>query len=87
MHTFKVVKEPFGWAVRLGEVMSTPFWSRELAVQEANCLCEALRRHGEPAQVVVEQATVEIGEPTRSFAPLSSEGLRAFRERQAARRP
>ena len=85
MHTFKVVKEPFGWAVRLGEVMSTPFWSRELAVREANCLCEALRRHGQPAQVVVEQ-TMETGEPVRSFAPLSSEGLKAFWAREAVRR-
>jgi hypothetical protein len=65
--------------------MSTPFWSRELAVQEANCLCEALRRHGEPAQVMVEQV-MEMGEPTRSFAPLSSEALRVFWKRQAARR-
>lgn len=54
MHTFKVVKEPHGWAVRLGCAMSTPFWSRELAVREANNLCNALRGHGVGAEVVVE---------------------------------
>jgi len=54
MHTFKVVKQPVGWAIRLGDGMSTSFWSRDLAVQEANCLCEALRRHGQLAEVEVE---------------------------------
>ena len=55
MHTFKVVKEPCGWAVRLGYGMSTPFWSRAAAIQEANRLCDALRSHGEAAEVVIEQ--------------------------------
>ena len=55
MHTFKVVKEQHGWAVRLGHGMSTPFWSRVVAIQEANCLCEALRSHGEAAEVVIEE--------------------------------
>jgi len=55
MHTFKVVKEPHGWAVRLGHGMTTPFWSRAVAIQEANCLCDALRRHGEVAEVVIEE--------------------------------
>ena len=55
MHTFRVVKEQHGWAVRLGEGMSTPFWTRALAVQEANCLCDGLRRHGQRAEVVVEE--------------------------------
>ncbi|MFZ5720148.1 MAG: hypothetical protein ACOY5Y_11875 [Pseudomonadota bacterium] len=54
MHVFKVVKEPYGWAVRMDEAMSTPFWSRELAVQEANCLCDELRSHGVLAEVIVE---------------------------------
>ncbi len=55
MHTFKVVKEPHGWAVRLGGGMSTLFWSRALVIQEANCLCDALRSHGEAAEVVIEE--------------------------------
>lgn len=54
MRTFKVVKEPHGWSVRLGEAMATPFWARDLAIQEANCLCQALLRHGESAEVVIE---------------------------------
>ena len=54
MHTFKVVKEPYGWAVRLNSGMVTPFWSWALAVQEANCLCDALRSHGVRAEVVIE---------------------------------
>jgi hypothetical protein len=55
MHTFKVVKEPYGWAVRLGSGMSIPFWSRAFAIQEANCLCADLRGHGESAEVVIEE--------------------------------
>ncbi len=63
MHVFRVVREPFGWAVRIGEAMTAPFWSRSLAIQEAQCLCEALRRHGEIAEVVVEP--LETGEAPR----------------------
>jgi len=82
MHTFKVVKEPFGWAVRVGEGMSTPFRSRELAVQEANCLCEALRRHGETAEVMVETSA-------RAAASASGAGerLNAFWTRELTSRP
>lgn len=70
MHTFKVVREPYGWAIRVGEGMSAPFRSREIAVQEAQCLCDALRRHGELAQVTVEPIeppSVALAEP-RSIA-------------------
>ena len=56
MITFNVVKEQHGWAVRMGECMMTPFWSRELAIQEANCLADSIRCHGECAEVVVEDA-------------------------------
>jgi len=62
MHTFKVVKEPCGWAVRLGHGMSSPFWSRAVAIQEANCLCDALRSHGEAAEVVIEE--IDFNEDT-----------------------
>ena len=54
MHTFKVVKEPHGWAVRLGPGMCTPFWSETLAIREAERLCQALRAHGVAAEVIVE---------------------------------
>jgi hypothetical protein len=52
--TFNVVKEPHGWAIRMGERMTTPFRSKDLAVREANCLAQAIRRHGERTEVVIE---------------------------------
>lgn len=54
MITFNVVKESCGWAVRMNERMTTPFWSRELAISEANALADAIRGHGQCAEVVVE---------------------------------
>ena len=36
--------------------MTTPFWSRDRAIQEANCLADAIRRHGACAEVNVEVA-------------------------------
>ena len=54
MITFDVVKEQHGWAIRMGERMKTLFWSRELAIREANCLADAIRCHGECAEVIVE---------------------------------
>ncbi len=54
MITFNVVKEPHGWAIRMGERMTTPFRSKELAVREAKCLAQAIRRHGERTEVIIE---------------------------------
>ncbi len=54
MHTFKVVRESCGWSVRLGDGMTTPFWGRDLAIREANSLCDALRSHGQAAEVLIE---------------------------------
>jgi hypothetical protein len=56
MITFNVVKEQHGWSIRMGECMMTPFWSRDLAIQEANCLADSIRCHGACAEVVVERA-------------------------------
>ena len=56
MITFNVVKERHGWAIRMVERMMTPFWSRDLAIREANCLAHAIRCHGECAEVIVEGA-------------------------------
>jgi hypothetical protein len=56
MITFNVVKEQHGWAIRMAERMMTPFWSRDLAIREANCLARAIRCHGECAEVIVEDA-------------------------------
>lgn len=54
MITFNVVKEQHGWAVRSGACMMTPFWSRDLAIREANCLADAIRRHGQHTEVIIE---------------------------------
>jgi len=63
MHSFRVVREKFGWAVRLGPAMTTPFWSQAAALREANALCEGLRSHGVAAEVVVEERWVEDQAP------------------------
>ena len=56
MITFNVVKEQHGWAIRMDKRMMTPFWSRDLAIREANCLARDIRCHGESAEVIVEDA-------------------------------
>ncbi len=56
MITFNVYKERHGWAIRMGEPMKTVFWSRDVAIREANCLAAAIRCHGECAEVIVESA-------------------------------
>ena len=56
MITFNVVKEQYGWAIRMGDGTMTPFWSRDLAVREANRLAATIRCHGDCAEVIVEGA-------------------------------
>jgi hypothetical protein len=56
MITFTVVRERYGWAIRMGERMTTLFRSRDMAVHEANCLADSIRRHGERTEVIVEDA-------------------------------
>ena len=70
MITFIVVKEPDGWAVRMGEQMTTPFWSRTLAVREAHCLADAIRRHGQGVEVLIDDDEDEIASapPARAAA-------------------
>ncbi len=60
MITFNVVEEQHGWAVRMGQRMTTPFRSKSLAVWEANRLAEGLRRHGEPIEVIVEGGEISL---------------------------
>ena len=76
MITFNVVKERHGWAVRTGEAMTTPFWSRELAVREANCLADAIRCHGACAEVIVDGG--DRNEMPKKLAGASSARLRSF---------
>ena len=54
MITFNVVREDRGWTVQMGERMTTPFRSRDLAIREAACLADSIRCHGECAEVIVE---------------------------------
>ncbi len=54
MITFNVVEEQHGWAVRMGQRMTTPFRSKSLAVSEANRLADGIRRHGQTIEVIVE---------------------------------
>ena len=56
MITFSVVKDKYGWAIRMGDAVSTPFRTRDLAIREAGCLADAIRCHGEVAEVIIEGA-------------------------------
>lgn len=55
MISLKVVKERHGWAIRTGEEMMTPFWSRELAIREADRMSAGLSRHGALTEVLIEE--------------------------------
>ncbi len=72
MITFKVVKEQHGWAIRMGEGVTTPFWSRDSAIREAHCLAAAIRCHGECAEVIIEGA--DQSDPRKIIEGLSSLG-------------
>lgn len=52
---FAVVKEPYGWSVRLNGLMMTPFSSREFAVEHACHCAEMLREAGRAAEVTIEE--------------------------------
>jgi hypothetical protein len=80
MITFNVVKEPCGWAIRMGERMATPFWSKEVAIREANALADAIRCHGECAAVVVEGVEPDV--TTMRFSGSSSSRLAAVPRRR-----
>lgn len=54
MITFRVAKEPCGWAVQMDQHMTTPFRTLDLAVREANALAGALRAHGQLTEVIVD---------------------------------
>jgi hypothetical protein len=73
MITFNVVKEQHGWAIRMDERMMTPFWSRDLAIREANRLAHAIRCHGECTEVLVEGT-----DPSESLKSSSLSRLKAY---------
>lgn len=64
--SFRVVKEPYGWALRNGAGMMTPFRSRDSAVAHATGLAEALRRRGDRVELIFEEPTIGEPAPRRS---------------------
>jgi hypothetical protein len=72
MICFRVVKEPYGWAVRMGQGMMTPFRCRRRAIEHANGFAEALRQRGEQAQVVVEGWPTDSKAEPRSWSRISA---------------
>lgn len=85
MITFNVVKETHGWAIRMGERMTTPFWSRELAIREAYCLADAIGFHGECTEVIVEGADPAVQPRKWSLALLETPPRAAGRARSDQR--
>ncbi len=79
MISFNVVKEQHGWAIRIDERIKLLFWSRDLAVREANCLADAIRCHGECAEVNVEGAdTNELSKKIKQLGSNSSRPARTL---------
>jgi hypothetical protein len=72
MITFKVVKEQHGWAIRMGEGVTTPFWSRDSAIREAHGLAAAIGCHGERTEAIIEGT--DQSDPRKMVKGLSSLG-------------
>jgi hypothetical protein len=68
--TFKVVKEPHGWAVRLPQGAMMPFRWRRLALDQAKALAKSCNRAGGAADVELDAAR-----------PTDSRGWRRARQR------
>ena len=69
MHTLRVVRDPCGWTVELGPGIVSPFRSRAQAIEAAECVCSDLRRHGEDAEVRVEDAANVDFRPSDQHVP------------------
>lgn len=54
--TYRVVKEPYGWAVRMQNGLMTPFRSQKRATDHARGLADLERALGRAAVVVIDQA-------------------------------
>lgn len=54
MHTFKIVRAQRGWAIQMGCAMTTPCKSQAAAIQQAERMAAAIRRHGEVVAVIIE---------------------------------
>lgn len=50
----KVVRDSSGWSVQIDDHMKSPFRRRDAAIAEAHRIAADIRRHGEQAEVTVE---------------------------------
>ena len=55
MTTFRVTKIPAGWAIVGNTPMSTVYLSLQAAIDHANELADALKGHGLPAKVEIDE--------------------------------
>jgi len=63
MIRLRVAKDEYGWSIRIGEQMTSPFRRREVAIREANRLAAEIRTRGGQAETVVEDdAAIEPSE-------------------------
>lgn len=67
--SFRVVKEPYGWAVRLGDGLMTPFPSEASALDHANGCAEALRRQGVRVEVLLQKSFTATSQRSRTRFP------------------
>jgi hypothetical protein len=54
--TFRVVKTDAGWGIQSHSPMSTVYLSLRAAIEHANELADALRRHGQAATVLIDES-------------------------------
>jgi hypothetical protein len=54
MIRLRVHKDQYGWSVRIGEQMTSPFRRQDMAICEANRLVADIRRQGGQAEAVIE---------------------------------
>jgi hypothetical protein len=59
MIRLRVVRESFGWSVQLDNHTTSPFRSRNAAITAAHRIAADISRHGERAEVTVEDDAPE----------------------------
>jgi hypothetical protein len=68
----RVVKDDYGWSIRIGEHMTSPFRRREVAIREANRLAADIRGRGGQAEAIVEDAAAIEQSGSRAATASSS---------------
>jgi hypothetical protein len=68
MHTFMIVQESSGWKIQLGSAMSAPCKSQAMALEQAERMAEAIRRHGEKVVIIVDPSAIEAPLPQAAAA-------------------